>query len=57
MSISTSAWLILACPLVGMLMIALGGKLWSATAAATIGTLAIAIVILICELKNIIDED
>ena len=43
MSISTSAWLILACPLVGMLTIALGGKLWSATAAATIGTLAIAI--------------
>jgi NADH-quinone oxidoreductase subunit L len=43
MSIATSAWLVLAFPLAGMLTIALGGKYWHPRAAATIGTLAIAI--------------
>ena len=43
MSISTSAWLVLAFPLAGMLTIALGGKYWHPRAAAIIGTAAIAI--------------
>ena len=43
MSVATSAWLVLAFPLAGMLTIALGGKYWHPRAAAIIGTLAIAI--------------
>jgi NADH-quinone oxidoreductase subunit L len=42
MSLATSAWLILAMPLAGMLVITLGGKLWPGKAAGWIGTLAIA---------------
>ncbi len=43
MSISVTPWLVLACPLVGMLTIALLGKKLSPRAAGTIGTLAIAL--------------
>ena len=43
MSISLTPWLVLACPLVGMLTIALLGKKLSPRAAGTIGTLAIAL--------------
>jgi NADH-quinone oxidoreductase subunit L len=43
MSVATSAWLVLALPLAGTLVIALGGKYWHPRAAAIIGTLAIAI--------------
>jgi len=42
-SISVTPWLVLACPLVGMLTIALLGKKLSPRAAGTIGTLAIAL--------------
>ncbi len=41
MSISTSAWLVLAMPLAGMLVIALGAPLWRGRMAGWIGTLAI----------------
>ena len=43
MSLSVTPWLVLACPLVGMLTIALLGKKLSPRAAGTIGTLAIAL--------------
>ena len=43
MSIAVSPWLVLACPLVGMLTIALLGKKLSPRFAGTIGTLAIAL--------------
>jgi len=43
MSIAVSPWLVLACPLVGMLTIALLGKKLSPRVAGTIGTLAIAL--------------
>ncbi|MCX6370215.1 MAG: proton-conducting transporter membrane subunit, partial [Solirubrobacterales bacterium] len=43
MSIALSPWLVLACPLVGMLTIALLGKKLSPRVAGTIGTLAIAL--------------
>ena len=43
MSISVTPWLVLACPLAGMLTIALLGKKLSPRAAGTIGTLAIAL--------------
>ena len=43
MSLSLTPWLVLACPLVGMLTIALLGKKLSPRAAGTIGTLAIAL--------------
>ena len=43
MSIALSPWLVLACPLVGMLTIALLGKKLSPSVAGTIGTLAIAL--------------
>ncbi len=43
MTLATSAWLVLACPLVGMLSIALLGKKLSPRLAGTIGTLAIAL--------------
>jgi len=42
-SISVTPWLVLACPLAGMLTIALLGKKLSPRAAGTIGTLAIAL--------------
>ena len=43
MSLSLTPWLVLACPLAGMLTIALLGKKLSPRAAGTIGTLAIAL--------------
>ncbi len=43
MSLSVTPWLVLACPLAGMLTIALLGKKLSPRAAGTIGTLAIAL--------------
>ncbi len=43
MSLSLAAWLVLACPLTGMLTIALLGKKLSPRAAGTIGTAAIAL--------------
>ncbi len=43
MSISTSAWLVLAMPLAGMLVIALGARLWRGRMAGWIGTLAISL--------------
>ena len=43
MSLSLTPWLVLACPLVGMLTIALLGKKLSPRAAGTVGTLAIAL--------------
>ncbi len=42
MPIATSAWLVLALPLAGTLVIALGGKVWAPKLAGWIGTLAIA---------------
>ena len=41
MSITTSAWLVLALPLAGMLVIALGARLWRGAVAGWLGTLAI----------------
>ncbi|MCD6725787.1 MAG: NADH-quinone oxidoreductase subunit L [Solirubrobacteraceae bacterium] len=42
MSIQTAAWLVLACPLAGMLLVALGGRRWRGTSAGWLGTAAIA---------------
>jgi NADH-quinone oxidoreductase subunit L len=42
MSVSTSAWLVLALPLAGALLITLGGRWWAPKAAGWLGTLAIA---------------
>ena len=42
MSLTTAAWLVLAMPLAGTLVIALGGRVWSPKVAGWIGTIAIA---------------
>ncbi len=42
MSLTTAAWLVLACPLAGSLLITLGGRRWSPRGAGWLGTLAIA---------------
>jgi len=43
MSATTAAWIALAAPLVGLLVISLGWRVWSGRAAGVIGTLAIAV--------------
>ena len=43
MSAQTAAWLVLAMPLAGSLVIALGGRVWSPKVAGWIGTAAIAL--------------
>ena len=41
MSATTAGWLVLLCPLVGTIVIALGWRVWPGRAAGWIGTLAI----------------
>ena len=53
MSLSLTPWLVLACPLAGMLTIALLGKKLSPRAAGTIGTLAIALAFVFAGLTRI----